>query len=189
MGPMFDPENFVAQCDAAVLAGGRAANILTVISLTVLVTMQTGSQSEEAPDERVWRLMSLRTSKTGAKLGARSCQSSFCRAHGASWTSDPAGALDIEARLLRGTRRVLVGVLGVNTTTTTRGWRGSQMVGATWKPCLFPSTARSPCPQRDQLPPEMADRPRCAGHNNCEHSVVNRTGRQLTTSYASASRR
>ena len=40
--------------------------------------------------------VALRTSKTGAELGARSCQCSFCRAHGASWTSDPAGALDIE---------------------------------------------------------------------------------------------
>jgi len=40
--------------------------------------------------------VALRTSKTGAELGARSCQCSFCRTHGASWTSDPAGALDIE---------------------------------------------------------------------------------------------
>ena len=40
--------------------------------------------------------VALRTSKTGAELGARSCQCSFCRAHGASWTSDPTGALEIE---------------------------------------------------------------------------------------------
>ena len=40
--------------------------------------------------------IALRTSKTGAVLGARSCQCSFCRAHGASWTSDPANTLGIE---------------------------------------------------------------------------------------------
>ena len=39
--------------------------------------------------------VALRTQKTAAELGARSCQCSFCRAHGASWTSDSAGALEI----------------------------------------------------------------------------------------------
>ena len=40
--------------------------------------------------------VALRSLKTGAELGARSCQCSFCRAHGASWTSDAGGALEIE---------------------------------------------------------------------------------------------
>ncbi|HEX3350555.1 MAG TPA: hypothetical protein VHS58_20895 [Acetobacteraceae bacterium] len=39
--------------------------------------------------------VTLRSRKTAAELGARSCQCSFCRSHGASWTSDPAGALDV----------------------------------------------------------------------------------------------
>ena len=37
----------------------------------------------------------LRSDKTPAELGARACQCSFCRAHGASWTSDPAGSLEV----------------------------------------------------------------------------------------------
>jgi hypothetical protein len=37
----------------------------------------------------------LQSDKTPAELGARTCQCSFCRAHGASWTSDPAGALTV----------------------------------------------------------------------------------------------
>lgn len=37
----------------------------------------------------------FRTERTPSDLGARTCQCSFCRAHGASWTSDPHGALDV----------------------------------------------------------------------------------------------
>jgi hypothetical protein len=37
----------------------------------------------------------FQTEKATAELGARACQCSFCRAHGASWISDPAGSLDI----------------------------------------------------------------------------------------------
>ena len=39
--------------------------------------------------------ITLRTPKTAKQLGARSCQCSFCKAHGASWTSDPSGSLEI----------------------------------------------------------------------------------------------
>jgi hypothetical protein len=39
--------------------------------------------------------VALRTNKSVAELGSRSCQCSFCRAHGASWTSDPAGELNV----------------------------------------------------------------------------------------------
>lgn len=39
--------------------------------------------------------VTLQTQKNAAALGARSCQCSFCRSHGASWTSDPAGALNV----------------------------------------------------------------------------------------------
>lgn len=39
--------------------------------------------------------VALQTRKTAAELGARSCQCSFCRMHGASWTSDPAGELSV----------------------------------------------------------------------------------------------
>lgn len=35
------------------------------------------------------------SSKSPGELGARTCQCSFCRAHGASWTSDPAGTLTV----------------------------------------------------------------------------------------------
>lgn len=38
------------------------------------------------------------SAKSIAELGARSCQCSFCRQHRASWTSDPAGLVEIEAR-------------------------------------------------------------------------------------------
>lgn len=41
--------------------------------------------------------VSLRTEKSSAELGARACQCSFCRLHGASWTSDPTGTLAIDA--------------------------------------------------------------------------------------------
>ena len=37
----------------------------------------------------------FRSAKTPAELGARTCQCSFCRAHGASWTSDPDGAFEV----------------------------------------------------------------------------------------------
>jgi hypothetical protein len=37
----------------------------------------------------------LKSDKTPAELGARTCQCSFCRAHGASWTSDPTGRLTV----------------------------------------------------------------------------------------------
>jgi hypothetical protein len=39
--------------------------------------------------------ITLRSAKTASELGTRSCQCSFCRAHGASWTSDPDGRLEI----------------------------------------------------------------------------------------------
>jgi hypothetical protein len=39
--------------------------------------------------------VTLQTPKTVSELGARSCQCGFCRAHSASWTSDPAGTLEI----------------------------------------------------------------------------------------------
>jgi len=39
--------------------------------------------------------ITLRTSKAADELGARSCQCTFCKAHGASWTSDPGGRLEI----------------------------------------------------------------------------------------------
>jgi hypothetical protein len=39
--------------------------------------------------------IAFRTGKAPAELGARACQCSFCRAHGASWTSDPSGSLEI----------------------------------------------------------------------------------------------
>ncbi len=38
------------------------------------------------------------SAKSIAELGARSCQCSFCRQHGASWTSDPEGKVEIEAK-------------------------------------------------------------------------------------------
>lgn len=38
----------------------------------------------------------LRTQKTPSELGSRACQCSFCRLHGASFTSDAAGALTIQ---------------------------------------------------------------------------------------------
>lgn len=38
----------------------------------------------------------LRTQKTPSELGSRACQCSFCRLHGASFTSDAAGALTIK---------------------------------------------------------------------------------------------
>lgn len=37
----------------------------------------------------------FRSTRSPVELGARTCQCSFCRAHGASWTSDPAGALEV----------------------------------------------------------------------------------------------
>jgi hypothetical protein len=39
--------------------------------------------------------ITLRTAKAAEELGARSCQCTFCKAHGASWTSDPGGRLEI----------------------------------------------------------------------------------------------
>ena len=39
--------------------------------------------------------ITLRSSKSAQELGARSCQCSFCRAHGAAWTSDAGGRLQI----------------------------------------------------------------------------------------------
>lgn len=36
------------------------------------------------------------TDKFASQLGARACQCDFCRLHGASWTSDPAGKLFVE---------------------------------------------------------------------------------------------
>ena len=39
--------------------------------------------------------VALRSSKAASQLGARSCRCSFCKAHGASWTSDPGGQLEI----------------------------------------------------------------------------------------------
>ncbi|SIN59753.1 Uncharacterized conserved protein [Parasphingorhabdus marina DSM 22363] len=39
--------------------------------------------------------LDFRSKRTPAELGARSCQCSFCRMHGASWTSDPGGQVDI----------------------------------------------------------------------------------------------
>lgn len=36
-------------------------------------------------------VFSFESAKPIAELGARACQCSFCRAHGASWTSDPDG--------------------------------------------------------------------------------------------------
>jgi hypothetical protein len=39
--------------------------------------------------------IAFHTAKAPGALGARACQCSFCRAHGASWTSDPAGSLEI----------------------------------------------------------------------------------------------
>lgn len=38
----------------------------------------------------------LQTQKTPPELGARACQCSFCRLHGASFTSDAAGSLSIK---------------------------------------------------------------------------------------------
>lgn len=35
------------------------------------------------------------SARTPEELGARTCRCSFCRAHGASWTSDPDGALEV----------------------------------------------------------------------------------------------
>ncbi|MHA7819802.1 MAG: GFA family protein [Erythrobacter sp.] len=35
--------------------------------------------------------LSFESAMPVAQLGARACQCSFCRAHGASWTSDPEG--------------------------------------------------------------------------------------------------
>jgi hypothetical protein len=37
----------------------------------------------------------FRSAKGPAELGARTCQCSFCRAHGASWISDPLGSLEV----------------------------------------------------------------------------------------------
>ena len=39
--------------------------------------------------------VTLRTVKSAQEIGARTCQCSFCQAHGASWTSDPGGKLEI----------------------------------------------------------------------------------------------
>lgn len=39
--------------------------------------------------------VTLHSSKTPSELGSRTCQCTFCRLHGASWTSDPAGTLTI----------------------------------------------------------------------------------------------
>lgn len=39
--------------------------------------------------------ITLHSPKAAAELGARSCQCTFCKAHGASWTSDPNGRLEI----------------------------------------------------------------------------------------------
>lgn len=39
--------------------------------------------------------LSLRTGKSAEHLGARACGCSFCRMHGASWTSDPTGSLHV----------------------------------------------------------------------------------------------
>ena len=39
--------------------------------------------------------ITLRSLKSARELGARSCQCTFCRAHGAAWTSDPGGKLEI----------------------------------------------------------------------------------------------
>ncbi len=39
--------------------------------------------------------LDFHSEKSPAELGARTCQCSFCEAHGASWTSDPEGNVDI----------------------------------------------------------------------------------------------
>lgn len=39
----------------------------------------------------------FRTKKTPSELGSRACQCSFCRLHGASFTSDASGSLSIKA--------------------------------------------------------------------------------------------
>jgi len=39
--------------------------------------------------------LNFRSEKSPAELGARTCQCSFCQMHGASWTSDPGGDLEI----------------------------------------------------------------------------------------------
>ncbi len=39
--------------------------------------------------------LDFRSEKSAAELGARTYQCSFCQQHGASWTSDPQGNVDI----------------------------------------------------------------------------------------------
>ncbi len=39
--------------------------------------------------------LDFRSEKSLAELGARTCQCSFCQMHGASWTSDPQGHVEI----------------------------------------------------------------------------------------------
>ena len=39
--------------------------------------------------------LDFRSEKSPAALGARTCQCSFCRKHGASWTADPQGHVTI----------------------------------------------------------------------------------------------
>lgn len=77
----------------------------------------------------------LRSGKTPAELGARTCQCTFCRAHGASWTSDPDGALEVRIggpvsryRFGTGTADFLVcstcGVVPAVVAETGDGWHG-----------------------------------------------------------------
>jgi len=40
-------------------------------------------------------IVTLHSAKSADQLGARTCQCSFCRKHGASWTSDSDGRIDI----------------------------------------------------------------------------------------------
>jgi hypothetical protein len=42
--------------------------------------------------------ISLKSTRTPQDIGARACQCSFCRLHGASWASDPTGELQIDTQ-------------------------------------------------------------------------------------------
>lgn len=77
----------------------------------------------------------LRSDKAPAQLGARTCQCSFCRAHGASWSSDPEGLLEVRIggpinryRFGTGTADFLVcgtcGVVPAVIAETDGGWHG-----------------------------------------------------------------
>lgn len=77
----------------------------------------------------------LRSARAPAELGARTCQCSFCRAHGASWTSDPRGALEVTIagpvsryRFGTGTADFLIcatcGVVPAVVAETENGWHG-----------------------------------------------------------------